>query len=142
MICSECKKNPAIIFYEKIENGQNTMEGLCYDCAKSKGINVSEVLSKQHDLLAKDNKANLNEMNNQLESLFKNFAENLDLDNIENIDGAITFGSIPGDEDSDYDENERPRFAGAAIPLGSIFSNMFQQNSQDGQNNEKKKNSL
>ena len=31
MICSECNKNPAILFYEKTENGQNKMEGLCYD---------------------------------------------------------------------------------------------------------------
>ena len=28
MICSECKKNPAILFYEKIDNGKSTMEGL------------------------------------------------------------------------------------------------------------------
>ena len=134
MICSECKKNPAILFYEKIDNGKSTMEGLCYDCAKKRGINATEVLSKQQDILGKD-KINLADMNKQLENIFKDFAENLDINNIENIDGAITFGNLD-DEDDDFDE-EHPKIAGAAIPLGSIFSNMF---SQDKQNNNEKNN--
>ena len=54
MLCSECKKNAAILFYNKVENGKETMEGLCYDCAKKKGINPLDVLSKQSDLLNKD----------------------------------------------------------------------------------------
>ena len=135
MICSECKKNPAILFYEKIDNGKSTMEGLCYDCAKKKGINPTEVLSKQQDVLAKD-KINLADMNKQLETIFKDFAENLDLKDLENIDGAITFGDFgdgTGDDENDFDDEEKPRIAGAAIPLGSIFSNMF---SQDKQNND------
>ena len=142
MICSECKKNPAILFYEKIDNGKSTMEGLCYDCAKKRGINATEVLSKQQDFLTKD-KINLADMNKQLETIFKDFAENLDLNNLENIDGAITFGNLGDDEDGDenFDE-EHPKIAGAAIPLGSIFSNMFsqdKQSSQDNNTNEKKK---
>ena len=139
MICSECKKNPAILFYEKIDNGKSTMEGLCYDCAKKKGINPTEVLSKQQDVLAKD-RINLADMNKQLETIFKDFAENLDINNLENIEGAITFGDLGDDEDSDYDE-EKPKIAGAAIPLGSIFSNMFSQHKQentDNHENEKK----
>ena len=142
MICSECKKNPAILFYEKIDNGKSTMEGLCYDCAKKRGINATEVLSKQQDFLTKD-KINLADMNKQLETIFKDFAENLDLNHLENIDGAITFGNLGDDEDGDenFDE-EHPKIAGAAIPLGSIFSNMFsqdKQSSQDNNTNEKKK---
>ena len=139
MICSKCKKNPAILFYEKIDNEKSTMEGLCYDCAKKKGINVTEVLSKQQDFLTKD-KINLADMNKQLETIFKDFAENLDINNLENIDGAITFGNL-GDDDNNYDDDdEKPKIAGAAIPLGSIFSNMFSPNKQEkseNQNNEK-----
>ena len=137
MICSECKKNPAILFYEKIDNGKKTMEGLCYDCAKKRGIDATEVLSKQQDFLSKD-KINLADMNKQLESIFKDFAENIDIEDIQNIEGAFTFGDINGDENSDYDD-EKPKVAGAAIPLGSIFSNMFSQNKQENQNGEKKK---
>lgn len=136
MICSECKKNPAILFYEKIDNGKSTMEGLCYDCAKKRGINATEVLSKQQDLLSKD-KINLADMNKQLETIFKDFAENLDLNNLENIDGAITFGDLNNDENDFDDDEDKPRITGAAIPLGSIFSNMF---SQKNENAEKKSN--
>ena len=144
MICSECKKNPAILFYEKIDNGKSTMEGLCYDCAKKKGIDATEVLAKQQDILSKD-KINFADMNKQLESIFKDFAENLDLNNLENIDGAITFGNIDDEEDGDVEDEEKPKIAGAAIPLGSIFSNMFAQkndnNNNQKQDNDKKKDS-
>ena len=138
MICSECKKNPAILFYEKIDNGKSTMEGLCYDCAKKKGIDATEVLAKQQDILSKD-KINFADMNKQLENIFKDFAENLDLNNLENIDGAITFGNIDDEEDGDVEDEEKPKIAGAAIPLGSIFSNMFAQKN-DNNNNQKQDN--
>jgi len=55
MLCSKCNQNPAILFYKKIENGKETMEGYCYDCAKKEGINPNEVLASQHDILSKDN---------------------------------------------------------------------------------------
>ena len=124
MICSECKKNPAILFYEKIDNGKSTME--------------TEVLAKQQDLLSKD-KINFADMNKQLENIFKDFAENLDIKNLENIDGAITFGDLDGEDDYDMDE-EKPKIAGAAIPLGSIFSNMFAQKNGNDENSEKQEN--
>ena len=120
MLCSECKKNPAILFYEKIDNGKKSMEGLCYDCAKKRGINPTEVLANQQDFLSKD-KINLNDMTKQFENIFKDLAENINLEDIENIDGAITFNT----SDVDDENGETPQFTGAAIPLGSIFTNMF-----------------
>ena len=139
MICSECNKNPAIIFYEKTDDGKKTLAGLCYDCAKKKGIDATEVLARQQDILSKD-KINLNDMNKQLENIFKDLAENIDINNLENIEGAITFGNVDEDEESEDDE-EKPKFAGAAIPLGSIFSNMFngQKPNSENQENESKK---
>ena len=132
MICSECNKNPAILFYDKIENGKSTMQGLCYDCAKKKGIDATEVLARQQDILSKD-KINLGDMNKQFESIFKDLAQNLDLNNLEDIEGAITIKDIKEDEDDDSDEfdEEKPKFAAAAIPLGSIFSNMFHPKNED-----------
>ena len=120
MLCSECNKNPAILFYKKIENGKETMEGYCYNCAKKKGINPNEVIAKQNDILSKD-KVNLADMTKQFETIFKDLAENINLEDIENIEGAITFENTDPNSDSD----DAPKIAGAAIPLGSIFSNMF-----------------
>lgn len=132
MICSKCKKNPAILFYEKIENGQSQLEGLCYDCAKAQGINPTEVLAKQNDVLAKD-KVNLTDMSKQFETIFKDLAENINLENLGNMEGAITFGNLneeneEQDSEEDNEDPDAPKIAGAAIPLSSIFSNMFHQN--------------
>ena len=119
MLCSECNKNPAILFYKKIENGKESLEGYCYDCAKKKGINPTEVLSEQNNLLSKD-KMNLNDMTQQFETIFKDLAENINLEDIENMEGAITF------DNANDDNPDSPKISGAAIPIGSIFSNMFQ----------------
>ena len=134
MKCCICKKNPAVIFSSKIENGKREMEGLCIECAKKQGINTDEILKEQSQAAA-------NNINNQLEGLIKNLA-----DSLENIDG-IEFGAIPFDgmdnlEQDDTEEtiNDEPQkiFAGA-IPLGSIFgnfNNMFNGNSKSQNSNE------
>ena len=129
MLCSECNKNPAILFYKKIENGKESIEGYCYDCAKKKGINPNEVLAKQNEILSAD-KVNLNDMTKQFESIFKDLAENINLEDLENIEGAIAFGPV----DTNNDAENPNRISGTAIPLGSIFSNMFAQN--NNKNNE------
>ena len=85
-----------------------------------KGINPTEVLHDQNNILSND-KININDMTKQFETIFKDLAENINLEDIENLDGAITFESQEQNPDSD----EPSKISGAAIPLGSIFSNMF-----------------
>ncbi len=133
MLCSECNQNPAILFYKKIENGKETMEGYCYNCAKKKGINPNEVLYKQNEILSKDN-VNLEDMTKQFETIFKDLAENINLENIEDFEGAITFGS--SQENNESDDENAPKITGAAIPLGSIFANMFSRKKPNDQQEE------
>ena len=46
-LCSRCKKNLAVIFITKMENGQTTNEGLCLKCAKELGIKpVDDMISR------------------------------------------------------------------------------------------------
>ena len=110
MLCSECHKNPAVIFTNKEENGKKETEGLCINCAKKRGINTDAAMSN---------------MQNQLEGLFKNLAESLnDIDGMEMTEIINNFE----DDTDEYDESEEyegatPIFAGA-IPLGSLFSNL------------------
>lgn len=128
MICSICHKNTASIFSSKITpDGKREMEGLCINCAKKQGINTDEILRAQNQSNFNNQATN---MNHQLEGLFKNLSESLG-----DIDG-IQFGSIPMTEDfqdEELDDEEQPPkvFAGA-IPLGSIFGNIF--NGQQSQN--------
>lgn len=148
MLCSKCNKNPAILFFEKSdEKGNNKkLEGLCYNCAKKQGIDPLETLYRQNDVLAHD-PVSMEEMKKQFENIFKDFAENISLDDINKIDGAFTFGTDNIDEE-DLDDSEKPHIAGAAIPLGSIFSsllngdddsNLESQEELASQNNSRKK---
>ena len=74
MLCSKCKKNAAVIFTNKIENGKPAIEGLCYECAKSMGINPIELLAQQANL----SKEELEDMSNQFEELFNDITNDPD----------------------------------------------------------------
>ena len=139
MICSMCNKNQASIFSSKITpDGKREMEGLCINCAKKLGINTDEILKAQNQTIINNQSE---QMNKQLEGLFKNLSENLG-----SIDG-IELGAIPINEEDDVqdDENEAPRVFAGAIPLGSLFGNIFggpeaqTQQSSNGNGNIKKK---
>ena len=104
MLCSVCKKNTAVVFINTIKDNKNQLEGLCYDCAKKKGINPLDVLAKQANLSDED----LDNMSKQFENIFKDLSENLNIDELNN----------------DTSNRDNPN------SLGSIFSNMFS-NSND-----------
>jgi len=93
MLCSVCHKNMAVIFTKKTEGNESTMEGLCYNCAKERGINPLEVLAKQANL----SESELNDMSKQFENIFEDLSENIDMDDLEanSIDGkGIPFGAL------------------------------------------------
>ena len=93
MLCSICNKNTAVIFINKIENGKTSVEGLCYNCAKEKGINPLEVLAKQSNLSEEE----LNDMSSQLENIFNDITENMsNIDEEEMQSIAPMLGSIFG----------------------------------------------
>ena len=76
MICSVCHKNTAVVFLNKIENGKKTVEGLCYNCAKEKGINPLEVLAKNANISNEE----IEDMSNQFENILKDFSENMNFE--------------------------------------------------------------
>ena len=93
MLCSICKKNTAVIFINKIENDKSSVEGLCYSCAKDKGINPLEVLAKQSNLSEEE----LNDMSSQLENIFSDITENIsDMDSEDMQALGPMLGSIFG----------------------------------------------
>jgi len=122
MICSMCHKNQAAIFSSKITpDGKREMEGLCIDCAKKQGINTDEILNAQNQTIFNNN---ANEMNKQLEGLFKSISENLgDIDGIEF--GAVPLSQDYQEQDDEDLQEEQPKVFAGAIPLGSIFGNIF-----------------
>ena len=115
MLCSICKKNTAVIFINKIEDGKNSVEGLCYNCAKEKGINPLEVLAKQSNLSEDE----LNDMSSQLENIFNDITENIsgtdgdDMQSIGPLLGNIFGINKKNDDNSDSAEPSSERATGS-----------------------------
>ncbi|MCL2424900.1 MAG: AAA family ATPase [Oscillospiraceae bacterium] len=61
-ICSRCKRNPAVIFITKIENGQSTNEGICLKCARELNIKPVEDIIKKMGLSDEDLESLTDEM--------------------------------------------------------------------------------
>ena len=103
MLCSVCNKNTAVVFVNKVEDGKKSVEGYCYNCAKEKGINPLEALAKNANI----SNSELEDMTTQIESLLKDFSENMNLESL---------GISPEDLEAEFDSND-PN----SNPLGGIF---------------------
>ena len=61
-MCSRCGKNVAVVFVQKIENGENKTEGLCLSCAKELGIKPVDDMIQKMGLTDEDVKDLTDEM--------------------------------------------------------------------------------
>lgn len=138
MICSECKKNTAIIFINSTDkDGKESLRGLCFDCAKKKGIDPLDVIAKQNNIL--NNNIDSSNMSNQLESLFKDLSKNLNLDSLNFVNLGADLNDL--DEDS-MDKNGRPLdslFAGLITPNNDSTSESTNSKQQKKASKTKKK---
>ena len=128
MLCSICHKNTAVIFINKqMPDNSISTEGLCYDCAKEKGINPMDALTQGVNLSEED----IQDMTNQLENMLNDMTENMDMN-----------AMLSNDVDNMEEDNEASA-NGGAIPLGSIFANIFGKSdnaqSSSSSNGEKRK---
>ena len=76
MMCSQCKKNYAIVFITKMIDGKQIQEGLCLSCAKARGIKPINQLIEQTGISEEE----LDDINKQVGSLF----DNMDLEALNN----------------------------------------------------------
>lgn len=76
MLCTECKKNQAVIFINKIIDGKNEVQGLCMECAKEKGINPIQTILQQSGISEEG-------LNNLVEQFEKSIEDNnIDMDEL------------------------------------------------------------
>ena len=137
MLCSECNKNNAEIFINKIENGVSSMEGLCRDCAKKKGIDIpnpkASAQSTANNNVPPLNNIDLSNMSKQLESLFKDLSSNIKMENLEDL-SPEDLEELENDEEN----GENP----LGIPIGSIFASIVPkkqaENEEESSNGRKK----
>ncbi|MCR5826765.1 MAG: ATP-dependent Clp protease ATP-binding subunit [Oscillospiraceae bacterium] len=77
-LCSKCKKNVAVVFLTRMENGKSINEGLCLSCAKKLGLPQVDEVMRRMGITDED----LDAISNEMLGAFGG-AENL-----ENIDDA------------------------------------------------------
>ena len=54
MVCIRCQKRPAIIFIQRMDNGQMKQEGYCLHCARELHIKPVDDLMKQFGMSDQD----------------------------------------------------------------------------------------
>ena len=135
MLCSDCNKNNAEIFINKIENGVSSMEGLCRDCAKKRGIDIPDMPPKNNSNKVNQNNKNnsqsnvppitnidMSSMSKQLETLFKDLSSNLKMENLEGMEDFDPEDIENFDEDNENEDGENNPLG---IPIGSIFASII-----------------
>ena len=110
-LCSKCKKNLAVIFITKIENGNTVNEGLCLKCARSLGIKPVDDMMQRMGITDDD-----------LENLSGEMSEAL---------GSLE-GMLSGQEQDGGDEDEQDSQTATFPFLNKLFGNA---GNQDGEQN-------
>ena len=108
MVCIRCQKRPAIIFIQRMDNGQMKQEGYCLHCARELHIKPVDDLMKQFGMSEQD----LDNMENRMESMMEELGDSNPLSMLMNMSGA--------GEDADAENMDEDLVPGsnATFPLG------------------------
>ena len=108
MVCIRCQKRPAIIFIQRMENGQMKQEGYCLHCARELHIKPVDDLMKQFGMSEQD----LDNMENRMESMMEELGDANPLSMLMNMSGS--------GEDADAENMDEDLVPGsnATFPLG------------------------
>ena len=88
-ICSRCKKNVAVIFVTKIEEGKTVSDGFCLKCAKEMGLKPVDDIIKRMGLSEEELESLSNEM----------------MDAFQGMEGLLATDQ-PQDDEDDEEEND------------------------------------
>ena len=100
-LCSRCKKNIAVVFITRQENGQNVNEGLCLKCAKNLGLPQVDEMMRRMGITDED----LDNISNEMMGAFGG---------VENLEGLT-------DADDPDADNEEEDGKTATFPFLSRF---------------------
>ena len=88
MLCNKCQKRPAIVFVQRMENGEMKNEGYCLSCARELGIKPLDDIMKQFGISGEDLEA--------MEDRFAGMMENGDMDPSEMMQNMMGMGAAGG----------------------------------------------
>jgi len=83
-MCTRCKKNMAVIFVTKVEDGKEMSEGLCFSCAKQMGIKPFDKILEQFNI----NEEEFADMNEQLSEM---------MGDVDMFGDNMTMGEMPSE---------------------------------------------
>ena len=112
MVCIRCQKRPAIIFIQRMVDGQMKQEGYCLHCARELHIKPVDDLMKQFGMSDQD----LDNMENRMESMMEEMGDANPL--------SMMMNMANGGEDADPDSMDEDLIPGsnATFPLGFTSS--------------------
>ena len=113
MLCVRCKKRPAVVFVQRMENGKPVQEGYCLTCARAMHIQPVDDLMKQFGMSDQD----LENMEERMSSFLQEAAES----------GALT----PTGEDAP-DEGGQDDFVPGGSPVFPFGFGAQRQNGESG----------
>ena len=108
MVCIRCQKRPAIIFIQRMENGQMKQEGYCLHCARELHIKPVDDLMKQFGMSEQD----LDNMENRMESMMEELGDSNPLSMLMNMSG------VGEDADAENMDEDLVPGSNATFPLG------------------------
>ncbi|QNL43361.1 ATP-dependent Clp protease ATP-binding subunit [Oscillibacter hominis] len=99
-LCSRCKKNVAVVFISKLEEGKTVNEGLCLKCAKELGLPQVDDMMKRMGISDED-------------------LENINSEMLQAFGGAENAEDLPDGDDEEEEEGKTATFPF----LNRLFSN-------------------
>ena len=106
-LCSKCKKNLAVVFITKIENGQTNNEGYCLKCARELGIKPVDDMISRMGLSDED----LDNLNGEM------------LDTMNGLEGLIANAQNPDDTSEDEEDDDNASQTATFPFLNKLFGN-------------------
>ena len=106
-LCSKCKKNLAVVFITKIENGQTNNEGYCLKCARELGIKPVDDMISRMGLSDED----LDNLNGEM------------LDTMNGLEGLISNTQNPDDASEDEEDDDNASQTATFPFLNKLFGN-------------------
>ena len=128
MLCSRCGKRPAVVFVSTNNPQDEATKGYCLTCAKELGIKPVEDLINKMGISDDD----LENVQDQMDSLMENMGENGDLSQLMQQLGADNLAESMGElgEDGGSEDDD---FSHGAPTFPAFFNNIF--GAKNGENN-------
>jgi len=123
IMCSDCHKKIAVVFVNKIEDGNNDVKGYCIECAEKRGIDVEAEIKNKTGMTTEEFQI----MNKQMQDMFKD----MDMDSFKEQMETMMPGMIEAELDNEEGGNS----------FMNAFNTLFKgsDNAKDENSNKEKK---